>query len=134
MSLLAHLYTSSSLSDQAFVQVQDKFGTADMAISKRISYILSRDFTLALLENHVATKPQVPAVVSVEGILADCIGEDAFTDDMKQYTGWRVRQIVEALGGEWVKAGVRINNSRYKTASIYRFPKSPFELLKVAAS
>jgi hypothetical protein len=97
----------------------DKFGTANTKISGEIFAVLKSNMSVDALLTHVTVQPEVPAVAAVEDILAHFVGEAAFTDDMKQYTGWRVRQIIEFLGGQWVRAGVRIRGSRYKTGSIY---------------
>jgi hypothetical protein len=107
----------------------DKFGTENNSISAQIFSALRLKVCIYALLAHVVTKPEVPAVVAVEHVLAKLVGEEAFTDDMKQYTGWRVRQIIEFLGGGWVRAGVRVRGSRYKTGSIYAPPSS----IKLAA-
>ncbi len=127
MGKFSRLFLESSLQSESLDTSPDKFGTAHLTVSKRINHVLTRDFSIALIVNQVVTKPHIPPVVAVEGLLAETVGDEAFSDDMKQYTGWRIRLIVEALGGEWVKAGVRVNNSKYKTGSVYRFVSSPFE-------
>ncbi|HEY5711740.1 MAG TPA: hypothetical protein VIT38_07580 [Allosphingosinicella sp.] len=97
----------------------DKFGTGSSPTSAKIFATLRLNASVCALLTHVAVSPGVPAVVAIESILAVVVGEEAFDDDMKQYTGWRVRQIIEFLGGSWVRAGVRIRASRYKTGSTY---------------
>jgi hypothetical protein len=129
---LHELFLSSALPADIFQHSKDQFGTADMKVSQKIDFILTRNVSLALLANHVSTRAGTPAIVAVEGILAYCLGDEAFTNDMKQFAGWRVRQIVEAMGGTWVKAGVKIRNSHYSSASTYRFDVSPFAMIKTA--
>lgn len=103
----------------------DKFGTANAKTSGQILAVLKLNMSVDALLSHAALRPRIPAVAAVETILAHFVGEAAFTDDMKQYTGWRVRQIIEFLGGQWVGAGVRIRGSRYKTGSIYSLSITP---------
>ena len=109
MGKFARLFLESSLQSANLDVGPDKFGTAHLPVSKRINHLLTRNFSMALIVNQVVTKPQIPPVVAVERLLAKTVGDEAFSDDMKQYTGWRIRLIVEELGGEWVKAGVRVN-------------------------
>lgn len=106
----------------------DKFGTANTKTSGEIFALLKLNICVDALLTHVMVQPEVPAVVGIEQILAHYIGNAAFTDDMKQYTGWRVRQIIEFLGGQWVRAGVRVRGSRYKTGSIYMIPTMPISI------
>lgn len=77
---------------------------------------------VAVLMGSVVAAPSRPPVIATEPFIAELIGDDAFTDEMKKYTGRVVRQIVEHLGGKWVRRGVKVTvDSRYGSGSIYTF-------------
>ena len=103
-------------------QNKDKFGTASSGLGALIFEALRTNESVYALLTHVRLTPDLPAVLAVEALLADRFGDDAFTDDMKQLAGWRVRQIIEFAAGRWIRAGVRIRGSRYRTGSTYEMP------------
>ncbi|MGZ8362702.1 MAG: hypothetical protein ACXW3D_02475 [Caulobacteraceae bacterium] len=71
----------------------------------------------------VAAAPSRPPVAAVEHLLTDAVGPSGFDDETKRFIGRIIRQIIEALGGAWVRSGVRINidGSAFSKGSIYRF-------------
>ncbi|MCC5610774.1 hypothetical protein LC612_29515 [Nostoc sp. CHAB 5834] len=77
---------------------------------------------VAVLMGAVIAAPSRPPVIATEPYISMLTGEAAFTDEMKKYTGRIVRQIVEHLGGKWVRRGVKVTvSSRYGSGSIYTF-------------
>ncbi|HEV2364406.1 MAG TPA: hypothetical protein VGS12_09460 [Caulobacteraceae bacterium] len=124
-----YLFTrNNELASEAFAayigSAPDKFGTGGSAINRAIFDVLCLNICVNAVITHVLVRPDVPPVVAVEHILAALVGDEAFSDDAKQFTGWRIRQIVEFLGGRWVRAGVRVRGSRFRTGSIYRMPEA----------
>lgn len=82
-------------------------------------FIVSRTGT-ALLVGAVLAAPSRPPVVALEPFLVALLGDAAFTDEMKKYTGRLIRQVIEHLGGSFVRRSVRITvPSRYGSGSIY---------------
>lgn len=76
----------------------------------------------ALLIGAVLAAPSRPPVVAVEPFLASLVGDAAFTDEMKKYTGRLVRQVIEHLGGTFVRRSVKVTvQSRYRSGSVYNF-------------
>lgn len=77
---------------------------------------------VGVLMGAVIAAPSRPPVIATEPFIAKLVGEPAFTDDMKKYTGRLVRFIIEHLGGMWVRRGVKVTvPSRYGSGSIYTF-------------
>ena len=92
----------------------------DSATGQQIYGFLTSRIGVALLIGSVIAAPSRPPVIATEPFLAKIIGEDAFTDEMKKYTGRVVRFIIEHLGGAWVRRGVKVTvESRYGSGSIY---------------
>jgi len=88
-------------------------------------FLLSR-MGVAVLMGAVIAAPSRPPVIATEPFLEALVGEPAFTDEMKKYTGRLVRFIVEQLGGAWVRRGVKTTvDSRYGSGSIYTFGDGP---------
>lgn len=86
-----------------------------------LSFLMSR-MGVAVLMGAVIAAPSRPPVIATEPYIAMLVGETAFTDEMKKYTGRMVRQIVEHLGARWVRRGVKVTvSSRYGSGSIYKF-------------
>lgn len=89
--------------------------------TKLVSLVRSRAGVLLIL-GAVTAAPTRPPVVALEHLLATELGAVAFEDDMKRFTGRLVRQIIEHLGGRWVRSGVKVTvRSRYSKGSIYEF-------------
>lgn len=89
---------------------------------RMIHDFLTSRLGVALLMGAVLTAPSRPPVVAAEPFLAMLVGDGAFTDEMKKYTGRVVRQIIEHLGGSFVRRGVKVTvPSRYGSGSIYSF-------------
>jgi hypothetical protein len=77
---------------------------------------------VGVLMGAVIAAPSRPPVIATEPFIANLVGTAAFTDDMKKYTGRVVRQIIEHLGGAFVRRGVKVTvDSRYGSGSIYTF-------------
>lgn len=84
-------------------------------------FLTSRAGSLLIL-GAVLAAPSRPPVVAAEPFLSTLIGEEAFTDEIKKYTGRLIRQIVEHFGGRFVRRGVKVTvPSRYGSGSIYSF-------------
>lgn len=84
--------------------------------------VLTSRVGVAVLVGSVIAAPSRPPVIATEPFVAKLVGDAAFTDEMKKYTGRIVRQIIERLGGEWVRRGVKVTvDSRYGSGSIYSF-------------
>lgn len=70
----------------------------------------------------VSAAPTRPPVTAIEQLLVDHGGETAFDKEQKKMVGRLIRQIIEHLGGQFVRRGVPLNvASRFKKGSIYRF-------------
>jgi len=77
---------------------------------------------IGVLMGAVIAAPSRPPVIATEPFIAKLVGDAGFTDEMKKYTGRVVRQIIEHLGGQWVRRGVKVTvPSRYGSGSIYSF-------------
>ena len=77
---------------------------------------------VAVLIGSVLAAPTRPPIVAAEPFLAALVGDAAFTVEMKKYTGRVIRQIVEHLGGTFVRRAVKVTvSSRYGSGSIYSF-------------
>lgn len=75
---------------------------------------------VAVLIGAVLAAPSRPPIVAAEPFLAKFVGDAAFTVEMKKYAGRVVRQIIEHLGGTFVRRAVKITvPSRYGNGSIY---------------
>ena len=70
----------------------------------------------------VSAAPSRPPVKAVESLLLEYVGEPAFADEAKKMVGRLMRQIIEYLGGNFVRRGVPLNvESRFTKGSIYKF-------------
>jgi hypothetical protein len=79
---------------------------------------------VAVLMGAVIAAPSRPPVIATEPFIVTLVGDAAFSDDMKKYTGRVVRQIIEHIGGSFVRRGVKVTvASRYGSGSIYTFGK-----------
>ena len=89
---------------------------------KAIHDFLTSRLGVAVLMGAVIAAPSRPPVIATEPFIAKLVGDVGFTDEMKKYTGRVVRQIIEHLGGKWVRRGVKVTvASRYGSGSIYTF-------------
>jgi hypothetical protein len=95
-------------------------------IGKKIFDVATCRMAVAALLGSVIAAPSRPPVVAIEPLLERFVGPEAFSDEMKKYTGRLVRRVVESMGGHWVRRGVKTNvASHYGSGSIYRFPWAP---------
>lgn len=70
----------------------------------------------------ILSAPSRPPVVAVESLVFETLGVIAFSLESKKMIGRVVRQIVEHLGGHWVRRGAKANGlSRFNRGSIYTF-------------
>lgn len=98
----------------------------ESATGQTIHGFLTSRLGVAVLMGSVIAAPSRPPVIATEPFLAKLAGEAAFTDEMKKYTGRVVRQIIEHLGGAFVRRGVKVTvESRYGSGSIYTFGGGP---------
>jgi hypothetical protein len=89
---------------------------------QEIEKLLTSRFGVAVLLGAVIAAPSRPPVIATEPFVFDRVGQAGFEDAMKKYTGRLVRQIVEHLGGRFVRRGVKVTvASRYGSGSIYTF-------------
>lgn len=73
-----------------------------------------------IIRTAINMAPRLPTVVAFEEVFEEKIGDPAFGNDMKQYTGFLIRRVVEDMGGQLVEKGVKIKRrSRYTRGSIY---------------
>ncbi|MEG3153459.1 hypothetical protein [Sphingomonas sp. RB1R13] len=94
----------------------------DSETGQAIHDFLTSRLGVAVLMGAVIAAPSRPPVIATEPFIAKLVGDAGFTDEMKKYTGRVVRQIVEHLGGKWVRRGVKVTvTSRYGSGSIYTF-------------
>lgn len=104
----------------------------DSQTGQAIFTFLTSRLGVAVLVGAVVAAPSRPPVIATEPFIAKIVGEVAFTDDMKKYTGRVVRFIIEHLGGSFVRRGVKVTvDSRYGSGSIYTFGNGP--VLAIAA-
>ena len=88
----------------------------------QITAILTSVEAVNRIIGSVSAAPTRPPVAAIEQLLADHGGDTAFDKEPKKMVGRLIRQIVEHLGGQFVRRGVPINvASRFKKGSIYRF-------------
>ena len=94
----------------------------DSATGQKIYNLLTSRLGVAVLVGAVVAAPSRPPVIATEPFILRLAGVEAFTDDMKKYTGRVVRFIIEQLGGRWVRRGVKVTvDSNYGSGSIYTF-------------
>lgn len=97
-------------------------GAFESPTGQAIHDFLTSRLGVAVLMGAVIAAPSRPPVIATEPFIAMLVGDDAFTDEMKKYTGRIVRQIIEHLGGAFVRRGVKVTvASRYGSGSIYTF-------------
>ena len=94
----------------------------ESSAGQAIHDFLTSRLGVGVLIGAVLAAPTRPPVVAAEPFIAKLIGDAAFTDPMKKYTGRVIRQIIEHLGGTFVRRAVKITvPSRYGSGSIYSF-------------
>lgn len=87
----------------------------------QITAVLTSAEAVNRIIGSVSAAPSRPPVVAIEQLLVDHGGETAFDKEPKKMVGRLIRQIVEHLGGQFVRRGVPINvASRFKKGSIYK--------------
>lgn len=122
-------YTIDSVSLQSDPNMSDLFfypgshtAAHESETGQAIHDFLTSRLGVAVLMGAVIAAPSRPPVIATEPFLAKLVGDAAFTDEMKKYTGRVVRQIIEHLGGQFVRRGVKVTvPSRYGSGSIYTF-------------
>ena len=88
----------------------------------QITSILTSVEAVNRIIGSVSAAPTRPPVAAIEQLRADHGGDTAFDKEPKKMVGRLIRQIVEHLGGQFVRRGVPLNvASRFKKGSIYRF-------------
>lgn len=126
----AYIYVLDKISldkDPAFLCWGSRSWASNIKIYESETGTLIRDFLtsrtgIAVLTGAIIAAPSRPPIVAAEPFIAMLAGEAAFTDEMKKYTGKLLREIIEDLGGRWVRRGVKVTvPSRYGTGSIYTF-------------
>lgn len=128
MRAYTHVLDKTSLEeDPAFVGWCSRCWASNIKIYESETGTLIRDFLtsrtgVAILVGAIIAAPSRPPIVAAEPFIAMLAGDGAFTDEMKKYTGKLLREIIEDLGGRWVRRGVKVTvPSRYGTGSIYTF-------------
>lgn len=95
---------------------------AATAAGQAIESILVSRAAVASLVGAISAAPSRPPQPAIEQFLADEVGEKAFEKETKKMIGRMIRQIVEHLGGRWVRRGVPVTvKSRFSKGSIYAF-------------
>lgn len=119
------LQTDPNLVDMAFTPSSHAPAHESQTGQAIYDFLTSR-LGVAVLMGAVIAAPSRPPVIATEPFIAKLVGEAAFTDDMKKYTGRVVRFIIEHIGGAWVRRGVKVTvASRYGSGSIYTFGGGP---------
>lgn len=118
----AHLHRDENL--KTFKANYRNFKTVGMSqVGQQIVKLLESRFAVSAIVASVLAAPTRPPVAAVEHLLRTKIGDAAFTDPAKQFTGRIIRGIVEHLGGTHVRRGTPIRvPSRYSKGSVYDFP------------
>ena len=89
---------------------------------QQIERAITSRIGVALLIGAICAAPSRPAVTATEWLLARQCNGEAFEDEHKKMTGRMIRQIVEHIGGAYVRRGIKINiPSQYGSGAIYRF-------------
>ncbi|MBX7458321.1 hypothetical protein K3152_08695 [Qipengyuania sp. 1NDH17] len=122
-------YTIDAVSLQSDPDMSDLFfhpgshtAAHESETGQAIHNFLTSRLGVAVLLGSVVAAPSRPPVIATEPFVAKLVGDAAFTDEMKKYAGRVVRQIIEHLGGQWVRRGVKVTvPSRYGSGSIYTF-------------
>lgn len=97
-------------------------GLAATPAGQAIESILVSRAAVAALVGAISAAPSRPPQPAVEQFLADQVGNAAFEKEAKKMIGRMIRQIVEHLGGRWVRRGVPVTvASRFSKGSIYAF-------------
>jgi hypothetical protein len=95
---------------------------AATATGQAIESILTSRAAVAALVGAISAAPSRPPQPAVEQFLADDAGNAAFENETKKMIGRMIRQIVEHLGGRWVRRGVPVTvKSSFSKGSIYAF-------------
>ena len=88
---------------------------------KQIVEVLTSRIGVLMLLGSLASAPSRPPIGAIEPLIILNVAGDAFTDRMKQFTGRMLRQVVEHLGGSYVRKGVPVTiASNYSRSAIYR--------------
>ena len=90
---------------------------------QKLEQLLTSRYAVSALVGAICAAPTKPPTPAVELLLETELGEEAFTNAMKQLTGRIIRQIVEYLDGRHVSYGVPVTvTSRFRKGSVYEFP------------
>ena len=102
-----------------FGQYETILGTA---LCNQIAQVVMSVEGLNRLIGAVIAGPSKTPVPALEQLLDGSVGSQAFVDNAKKLTGRLVRQVLEEVGGKWVRAGAKAPiGSRYNRGSIYTF-------------
>lgn len=108
-------------------------GFARTATAQAISEILMSPEAFAAFLGAIDAASSRPPVPALDRYLLRFVGVEAASDAAKIYTGRILRQIVEHIGGEWVRSGVPITEpSIFANSSTYRLPGRSRGRLKAA--
>ena len=128
MRNMTYMLDKTSLEeDPAFFSWSSRSWASSIKVYESETGTLIRDFLtsrmgVAVLMGAIIAAPSRPPIVAAEPFIAILAGDAAFTDEMKKYTGKLLREIIENLGGRWVRRAVKVTvPSRYGTGSIYTF-------------
>ncbi len=87
----------------------------------QITAVLTSAEAVNRIIGSVSAAPSRPPVAAIEQLLVDHGGETAFDKEPKKMVGRLIRQIIEHLGGQFVRRGVPVTvASRFKKGSIYK--------------
>jgi hypothetical protein len=106
-----------------FVPDYGQYGSIlGIALCDQIAQVVVSVEGLNRLIGAVIAAPSKTPVSALEQLLENSVGDQAFIDNAKKLTGRLVRQVIEQMGGKWVRAGAKApTGSRYNRGSIYTF-------------
>ena len=94
---------------------------ASSETGKKVLEVLTSRIGVLMLLGSLASAPSRPPIGAIEPLIVLNVEGDAFHDRMKQFTGRMLRQVVEHLGGSFVRKGVPLTiASNYRRSAIYK--------------
>jgi hypothetical protein len=109
-------------SDFKFVPGNFYSGLAKTPTGKEIRKLLLSDGAVLVLTGAALAAPSRPPIAALTPFMAEHVGEDAFEDQYKRFTGHCVRQLMEHLGAKFGgNKPIIAKGSRYATGAKYTF-------------
>ena len=93
---------------------------ASSKTGKQIVEVLTSRIGVLMLLGSLVSAPSRPPICAIEPLIILKVEGSAFEDRMKQFTGRMLRQVIEHLGGSYVRKGVPVTiASNYRRSAIY---------------